>query len=167
VTTGAAGAPATRAAAVYRPMFWVSCSAVLDIISTSSGSPVPGQDGLGESHLGYTVTLYTTRDVDVSCTSEAGPNMGSGSNFYPAIVKGAQSGGCVAATDLPPIPSGVSETGFWDFTIEQGGPVATYMDDASHPLNGYRHVFTQAECNANKLSDDLTWTQVTLADVFR
>lgn len=164
----AANGAGSSAPAVYRPRFWIGCQALLDLLDGSSSTVMPGHDGINETKLDYTLTVYTSNDVDVSCIAAAGSaQSGSDSAFYPSVTVGASKGTCVADDDLPPFPPPPSQVGGWDFDVEQRGIVATYEDDdPGHPLNGYAHVFTQAECNANKLDDDLKWTQVTLADVF-
>lgn len=146
----------------YRPKFWVSCGAGLDLLTLSG----PGQDGSVESELEYSLTLYTTRDVSVSCLAGAGSREGNGTEFYPSVVAGSKTGGCNASLDLPPYPAPPSNEGLWRFEIGQAGPGAAYEDEASHPLNGFKHVFSDNECTALLLDPDLTWKEVTLAAAF-
>jgi hypothetical protein len=169
-SSSAAGAIAMPpSAADYRPLFWVSCVAALDLIAPSSNGGIqPGQDGGKETGLSYNVTLYTNHDVQVDCMSAAGSDSGSGGGFYPGVTMGAETGVCLASTDLPPFPPPPGNVGFWDFQIGKGiGPSATYMDaDPGHPLNGFTHTFDDSECKAWVLGEDLEWTEVTLAAAF-
>lgn len=147
---------------VYRPVFWVSCSGAYDLIADSGGAL--------ETYLHYSATSYTSGDIDVSCEGAFGSEQDSTSaNFYPSITVGAKTGSCMAAVDLPPSgPAPMNNVGLWKFAIS-GTSVSAVYDDAdipTHPLKGTRHTFTDAECNANMLDPTLTWTPVSLADVF-
>jgi hypothetical protein len=177
VTGDSAGRPASGAGAAgsgmnsadaYRPLFWVDCAATQDLITAASGTPQIGKDGQRETLLSYVLTIFTTRDADVTCTAAAGSLVyGSGSSFFPNTVAGAGNGWCTATADMPPYISGPAAVGIWQFQTTKAGPQATYVDtDPGHPLNGFKYVFAQADCNAQALGPDLKWSDVKLSDVF-
>lgn len=149
----------------YRPLYWVGCSVALDLITVTSGTIQRAADGMAETLLKYTLTLYANGDVESSCTAAIGSGQeGSGSGYYPSVVVGSATAGCTASSNYP--SAGETTAGFWDF--ETGaGPHAQYMD-SDNPLNldGAVHKFTESECKSYVLGDDGKWTQVTLADVF-
>lgn len=126
-----------------------------------------GQDRITETSLEYTVTVFNNDDVDVGCTAAAGSAQDSSdTNYYPATVNGAATGGCQASVDLPPFPQGIGNVGYWEFTAQRG-PIAVYNDgDAGHPLDGFKYTFVQADCSTQALGADLTWKLTTLAAVF-
>ena len=149
----------------YRPRYWVSCNASLDLISfNSTGQPQRLADGMSETLLVYNVLLYTNGDVEVSCTAGIGSaQSGTISDYFPAVTNGASTGLCIAPADYPPFGT---QAGFWQLQTSSG-PHAQYMD-ADNPLglNGFSHSFTESECNSDVLGDDGKWTHVTLSDVF-
>jgi len=159
--SGAAGAQA----AVYRPVFFVACTAGLDLIGTGG---VLGTDAIGETLLVYNVTIYSTDDVSVDCTVSTGSAAsGSDSRFLPSVTTGAAVAACMASGDYPPYPPPPSNAGFWRFVVANSGPSVVYVDDdPGHPLNGFKHLFSEAECHAFALDDSLEWRDVTLGDVF-
>lgn len=175
--TGPQGPPGVAALAAmagsgapdYRPRSWIGCNSALDLIAAISGNPAPGQDGLDETLLVYSVTGYSTGDLDVSCIAQfASAQSGSAERYYPAPTTGAQVGACAAGSDLPPYPSAPGgASGFWAFELRGSIPRATYMDtDNGQTLNGFTHVFVESECQAYRLTDQLTWMQIHIADAF-
>lgn len=159
---GAAGSPAVKP---YRPLYWVACDTTLDLITVSNGSIQRAADGMAETFLKYTLTLYVDHDVDVSCTAAIGSAQeGSGSGYYPNVVRGSMEAGCTASSNYP--SPGENTAGLWFFKL-QSGPQATYVD-ADNPLDldGSVHKFTESECSSYVLDDDGDWGQVTLGDVF-
>lgn len=160
---GLMGAPGKDAAGGgYRPMFWVGCTRVLDLINSSG----PGTDGLNETALSYTWILYSNHDVDASCTAELGSaQAGSSTTYFPATRVGAANGGCVASSDYPPIQT-TGEAGFWNFTTTTTGPQAQYKDDASHWLNGRVIVFVENDCAVQTMDASGVWKDAALSDAF-
>jgi hypothetical protein len=160
------GAAGSAAVAVYRPTFWVGCVSTMDLISASGSGVQRVADGMDESILEYTVTIYSDHDVQVTCEAAIGSaQAGSSGQYYPSTTKGSSTGHCSASADYSP-PVGTT-AGFWRFEIDADGPVATY-DDPDDPLglDGFMYRFTQNDCNTYSLGEDGTWNQVTLSDVF-
>lgn len=167
---GPAGPPGKDATQSYAPRFWVACFATLDLLDGSSGnSTVRGSDGIGETSLHYRLTLYSNKDVDVSCEAGIGSaQSGAQSNYYPGVIQGSQTGACLTPSDYgsPPAAMG-GNVGFWAFTVTNG-PGAKYMDsDNPLGLDGYSHAFTESECKALAWNvAAATWDDVMLSDVF-
>jgi hypothetical protein len=160
---GERGAPGP-AGSSYRPVFWVSCDAKLDIIRAGASGPERAPDGMAETGLEYTVVVYSNADLEVQCGANIGSaQSGASSEYYPAITKGASTGVCLVNADFPPGPV----VGYWSFAIEAALPHAAYVDpDNPLGLNGYSYSFSETDCHADMLGDNAKWTQVTLADVF-
>lgn len=152
-------------AADYRPIFFVGCQVLRDLIGSDSGL---GQDGITETRLDYNVTLFSNRDVQVACEAGLGSRETAASAaFYPSVTNGAKAGACSVAVDYPPFPPPPGNVGGWNFTIEMGGPIAAYKDaDPGHPLNSYSYRFTENDCSVYTLNADLKWTDAALSDVF-
>lgn len=149
----------------YKPRYWVSCAAALDVVSVVNGVEMSVADGIKETLLEYTLTLYSDGDVDVSCSAGIGTEQsGAGAHYYPRVTQGADTAGCTASADYAPGTGRAA--GFWDFMI-QSGPQAVYTD-ADNPFGLDMHVYRFAEndCNSYLLSDDAGWSAVTLSDVF-
>ena len=151
----------------YRPLYWVSCSKAADLIHFSGSTVDRMPDGIPETLLSYALLLYTNRDVEVQCMAGIGSDQsGSGSAYYPSVVTGATTAGCVSVSNYP--SSTNLENGFYQFETTANGPQATYKDpDNPIGLNGFVYKFVETDCNSNKMSDAGTWTQVTLAEVFQ
>jgi hypothetical protein len=162
---GQPGGAAGSGGGIYKPRYWVRCSAALDLITVSNGVVQRAADGQAETLLDYALTLYTDHDVQAACTAAIGTAQdGSSSSYYPSVVDGSHSAGCLASVDYSPA-SGTA-AGFWYFEI-QSGPRSTYSDsDNPLGLDGAVHTFSESECHSYVLRDDDTWSQVTLADVF-
>jgi hypothetical protein len=54
---GPQGKPGADASGGYRPRYWVSCVATLDLISVTNGTLSRVADGIGETGLHYTVLV--------------------------------------------------------------------------------------------------------------
>lgn len=152
----------------YRPVYWVGCSATLDLIRVGTAGVERAQDGLQETALYYTLLVYTNGDAEVECTAAIGSAQnGSSSRYYPSSTKGAQTGACVADADFPGGPD--LENGLWMFDVDAAAacPRAAYSDpDNPLGLNGYSYKYSESDCHAQMMSDAGKWTSVTLADVF-
>jgi hypothetical protein len=149
------------AGASYRPLFWVGCTRILDLISSNG----PGTDGLQETFLGYSWTLFSDGDVDVSCEAGLGSAESAASGrYYPAVTNGASNGGCTASVDYPPLGMNV---GGWNFKTVKTGPSATYTDlDSGHWLNNYVVTFAENDCNVQRLDESGKWQDAALSDAF-
>lgn len=159
---GAGYDQAGAAAQHYRPLGWVGCTASLDLVSLSAMAL--GQDGVDETGLNYTVTAFSNGDLDVSCDSSIGSaQSGAGGRYFPATLAGAQDGSCQSYSDYPPTGA---VAGYWGFSIEEGGPRATYSDEAGHPLLGRVYAFTDSDCTALRLDDSDEWSRISLGSVF-
>src|SRR5689334_17374696 len=108
---GDAGPPgdAPDAQSEYRPLLWIACSVAKDFVDSSG---VKGTDGIRETLLTYTMTGFTNGDAEVDCRGEAGPNEGSGGDYFAHGTEGAALGSCQATTDYPPLDG---NEGFWAF----------------------------------------------------
>lgn len=148
--------------ATYRPLAWVGCTASLDLISLSAMAL--GQDGVTETGLSYTITVFSNGDADVNCESSIGSaDSGSGGRYFPSTLAGAQDGSCQSKSDYPPVGA---VAGYWDSRIEKGGPQATYTDEPGHPLGAYLYAYTDSDCTALRLDDEDEWVRINLASAF-
>lgn len=162
---GPAGPPGNS----YRPVYWVSCGQTLDLIRPgANGANVRGADGLEETRLHYTLLSFNNGDLDASCSATLGAFEASGdAMYYPAITKGATTGTCLAPVDYMDVLAPSIESGFWQFSIDGGGPKAVYRDsDNPFALNGFDLLFRDSACAVAMAEADGKWTPVTLADVF-
>lgn len=161
---GPAGAPGKDATVGYRPKSWFYCTATLDLISNASGAPQRATDGIAETLLDYSVLIYANRDVEADCSADINAEFGSSGRYFPSISRGAQTAGCIAPADYPPVGR---ELGSWSFEMSSNRPQAVYMDlDNPLGLDGFVYVFADADCSSDVLGDDGKWTPITLADVF-
>jgi hypothetical protein len=162
---GAPGKDAAGAASGYRPLFWVQCDKAIDLISVQNGALALTQDGLTETELEYVALVYTNHDVEVQCQAAIGSAQAGGSgHYYPSVVNGAQSGGCLASADYPS-PNGLN-AGYFRFEVITGeGPRATYVDpDNPLGLDGHIERMTDANCKADEMDASGSWRQVLLSD---
>lgn len=153
-------------ASAYRPLYWVACVATLDLIRSGASDLERGADGIGETALQHSLLLYTDHDVEVQCSAAIGRAQSSSlAIYYPSITVGAKSALCNVNADYP---AGTGNTvGYWSFSVENGGPQATYKDpDNPLDLDGYVYKFAESDCSSDTLDDDGVWSRVTLSDVF-
>lgn len=159
--------PAGPASAGYRPVFWVGCGAVLDLIRVGAGGVERAADGVGETKLNYTLLAFSNGDAEVQCTAAIGTAQdGSSAMYFPSTTKGAESGGCAASADFPGGTNVV--VGVWSFDVATGSaPRAAYVD-SDNPLgfDGYTYKYSESDCHVQMMSADGKWTLVTLSDVF-
>jgi len=154
-----AGSPAFTP---YRPAYWFSCSAALDLIGQTGAL---GSDGIKETQLGYVVTLFSNYDVSTSCIASIGTAQdGSGSQYYPSSTVGAAHGNCIASSDYPPLDG---NAGFWQYSLPvDPGPMATY-NDAPSLLDNKSYVFAESDCTVMRLGRDAVWMDVSLASLLQ
>jgi hypothetical protein len=148
----------------------MGCSATLDLLSPSSASAY-GKDGLFETYLAYTVTVFEPNgDVDVTCESGLGSaESAAGSHYYPGVVMGASTGGCSTGVDYPPVRT-PGEVGLWQYTLSVSTKTASvkHVDsDPGHPLNGFVYAFATGDCNVLRIDEAGEWAQTTLAGLFK
>lgn len=168
---GLQGPPGKDAAGGYRPLFWVSCSRALDLITPTG----PGTDGITETLLSYSWLQYSNHDVEATCIASIGSAQdGSGAAYFPATVMGALTGGCIAAADYPPSAPG-EDVGYWNFTTTgtgldrapgPDGPQAQYKDVPSHWLTGRIVTFAENDCNVQQMDASGVWRDAALSDAF-
>jgi hypothetical protein len=160
---GAAGPASTG----YRPVYWASCGATLDLLRLGAAGLERGADGKQETSLNYALLVFNNGDAEVQCTAGIGSAQnGSASTYYPSTTKGSSSGLCIAIADIAAGPN--TEAGYWSFDVVAGsGPRAAYNDpDNPLGLNGYSYKYSESDCKAQMMNDAGKWTLVTLADVF-
>ena len=163
---GPAG-PAGVATSGYRPAFWASCGATLDLLALGAAGATRAQDGMPETSLHYALLVYTNGDAEVQCSAQIGSAQdGSSSTYYPAPTKGAANGTCIVSADFGSTPGG--EVGFWLFDVATAAcPRAAYNDpDNPLGLNGFSYKYGESDCAVRMMNADGKWTQVTLSDVF-
>jgi hypothetical protein len=150
---------------LYAPRAWIACNVALDLVDANTVAP--GTDGITETSFSYRITVFANGDIDNQCAANLGTaESASGSAYFPAPTQGATTGACLASVDYPPAGGAGAAAGFWAFTVDADGPMTTYHDDASHPLNGDFYRFTEGNCNVLVDRDGQGWKQSTLADWF-
>jgi hypothetical protein len=159
-TLGADAGPAEQ----YMPRLRLSSNATLDLISVADG--IPGEDGIRETLLVYSLTGYRGGDVQTHCRAESGAESASGGDYYPSGTVGAGEGWCIAMTDLPPIGGVGSNVGLWRFTVGDTGPRVAYVDDPSHPLEGLEIDFVEDDCSVQRSDAVGEWESLTLTELF-
>lgn len=154
------------AGAAYRPLFWIGCSFVADVVD--GAALTIGEDGIAESSFAYRATLFSNGDVQVSCaTSVGGAESAAGGGYFPAVTVGASNGSCLTGVDLPPFNlAAVEMAGFWTYSISADGPRVVYTDDAAHPANGMGFMFEENDCSVFVLDDGGEWSDSSLAEAF-
>lgn len=159
--------PTGPAGGSYRPVYWVSCLATLDLLRLGAAGAERGADGTRETSLNYALIVYSNGDAEAQCSAAIGSSQdGSSSAYYPSSTKGAASGLCIASADFGSVP--VGEVGFWSFDVATAAcPRAAYVD-ADNPLglNGYSYKYSESDCTAKMMNAGGEWTPVTLSDVF-
>jgi hypothetical protein len=160
--------PAGPANSGYRPVYWVSCIATLDLLRLGAAGAERGTDGVQETSLEYALLVYSNGDAEVQCTAAIGSaQSGSTSSYYPSTTKGASSGQCIASADITAAgPS--TEVGYWSFDVATAARPSAAYADIDNPLgfDGYSYKYSESNCKAQMMSDTGKWTLVTLADVF-
>lgn len=125
-------------------------------------------DAAKESRLGYTMTVYSNNDIEVSCRADYGDRSGTDHEYYPVTtVGGARTAGCTTVFDLPPTGSWV---GLLRFEAVLGtGIVASYQDgDTDNPHYGYKYTFKDSDCNALKVSSTTNmWEDTSVSELFK
>ncbi len=151
----------------YYPIAWFACGGSYDLVDADQliDSPdVIGEDGVEETGLSYTITLFSTGDVDVQCTAGLGrAESAAGAAYFPGDRAGAGDASCLAGVDYPPFGSTV---GFWSFAIDGDGPSATYLDpDPGHPLDAEAVAFDDGDCTVLVTDESGAWEESSLAEV--
>lgn len=166
---GPAGKNGKDASDAWRPVGFVSCNTLLDLISAGANGIVASPDGNRETLLEHTVMRYKNGDADVSCEARIGSSQsGADSSYYPATVKGAKTRICIAASDYPNPNGPNTTTGNWVFT-GMGGVMQGEYRDPDNPLglDGKFYVFQTTECYAGIMDDAGEWTDATVAEALQ
>lgn len=156
----------------YYPVGWIACDVAADYVDATQDvttAAVIGTDGITETALRYTLTLFSNRDVSLQCESDLGSReSAAASAYYPGATNGAANASCKTANDYPPSPSAGATVGQWQFKLDANGPLATYVDpDPGHPLDGEVYRFTDADCTVLKtFGSEGMWQETTLAKLF-
>ena len=164
---GPAGASSTGSlstgASSYRPTAFIGCGVTLDLIDGSS----LGEDGVADSVLEYSLTIFSNDDVEVRCAGALGTiESDNYSAYYPGVTMGAQLAACAVTVDYPPYPQNGGRPGHWLMQIDEQKLVAVYADpDLNHPLDGSGYEFTDADCASFVMDLGGKWYPATLADV--
>jgi len=145
----------------YVPRLWMSCSVAADLTSVETTQPEP--DGVADTVLMYTLTIFEGGDAETSCKVERGGASASGGSYYPSATAGAAEAICLASTDLPPTDA---IAGRFQFTTTAGGPSVTYLDDTSHPLQGTVMRFTGDDCVILRSDVVGEWEELSFASFF-
>ena len=165
---GPAGQPSIGAMSTggnaYRPSGWARCVAVLDLLD---GAEL-GEDDIPDTALEYALTVFSNDDVDARCGAVvAGSGAVMSSAYYPGVTNLAAVAPCSITADYPPFPQGGSIPGYWELTLEEGVPTATYYDnDTNHPLDGITFEYVEEDCDAFVMDLGGMWYESSLAEVF-
>jgi hypothetical protein len=145
----------------YVPRLWMSCSRALDLTSVETAMPEP--DGIADTVVSYTLTIFEGGDAQTDCKVERGAASASGGTYYPSATAGAAEAICLASTDLPPVDA---VAGRWQFTTSAGGPSVTYLDDPSHPLHGETTAYREDDCVVLRSDIVGEWEELSFASFF-
>lgn len=144
----------------YHPLFWLSCDAKLDL--TANGNL--GKDGVTESALEYTITVFSNGDVLASCDGSIGAEESAAeTTYYPDVVNLADTAACWISLEYPPFDD--KQAGTWEYATENSQPKARYHDAATHPLNGWSYEFAKDDCLVVKASEAGKWKEAALGDL--